>query len=139
VLESTAWQTRDLIEAMNADAGVPARSLTVDGGMTSDNLLMQTISDFLDIPVIRPMMAETVALGAAYAAGLGAGFWPDRDVLRRQWHLAAEWVPEMDPDRRRAEFARWRNAVALAREWGRMNSASATVLNEKVIADNAFR
>ena len=73
VLEATAWQTREVVDAMNADAGVPLQSLAVDGGMTGDNLLMQMIADVLDIPVVRPMMAETVALGAAYAAGLGGG------------------------------------------------------------------
>ena len=81
VLEATAWQTRDVVDAMNADAGVPALSLAVDGGMTGDNLLMQLVADALDIPVVRPMMAETVALGAAYAAGLAVGYWPDRQVL----------------------------------------------------------
>jgi glycerol kinase len=118
VLEATAWQTHDVVDAMNADAGVAARSLAVDGGMTSDNLLMQTIADVLDIPVVRPMMAETVALGAAYAAGLAAGYWPDRQVLRGFWRKAGEWRPAMTADRRDAERARWRHAIAVARMWG---------------------
>ena len=118
VLEATAWQTRDVVDAMNADAGVPAVSLAVDGGMTADNLLMQMISDALDIPVVRPMMAETVALGAAYAAGLAVGHWPDRQLLRRHWQRAAEWRPAIDPARRDNELAAWRHAVSLARAWG---------------------
>ena len=118
VLEATAWQTRDVLDAMNADAGVPALSLAVDGGMTGDNLLMQLVADALDIPVVRPMMAETVALGAAYAAGLAVGYWPDRRVLRRHWQRAGEWRPLIDPERRTAELARWRHAVTLARAWG---------------------
>ena len=118
VLEATAWQTHDVVAAMNADAGVAARSLAVDGGMTSDNLLMQTIADVLDIPVVRPMMAETVALGAAYAAGLAAGYWSDRQVLRGFWRKAGEWRPSMPADRRDAERARWRHAIAVARMWG---------------------
>ncbi|MET3804968.1 glycerol kinase [Nakamurella sp. UYEF19] len=118
VLEASAWQTRDVMDAMNADAGIPAVSLAVDGGMTTDNLLMQMIADVLDIPVVRPMMAETVALGAAYAAGLAVGYWPDRQVLRRNWQRAAEWRPTIDPARRDAELASWRHAVSLADAWG---------------------
>ncbi len=118
VLEATAWQTRDVMDAMNSDTNVGVRSLAVDGGMTGDNLLMQMIADVLDIPVVRPMMAETVALGAAYAAGLAVGYWPDRQVLRRNWQRAAEWRPTIDPARRDAELACWRQAVALADTWG---------------------
>jgi glycerol kinase len=118
VLEATAWQTRDVVDAMNGDAGLPAARLVVDGGMTADNLLMQMVADVLDIPVVRPMMAETVALGAAYAAGLAVGYWPDRAALRRNWHVAAEWLPSMDPDRRNRELASWRRAVSLAIAWG---------------------
>ncbi|RIJ66998.1 glycerol kinase [Nakamurella silvestris] len=119
VLEASAWQTKDIVEAMNSAGGTPAKSLTVDGGMTADNLLMQLVADVLDIPVVRPMMAETVALGAAYAAGLAAGYWADRDELRRQWHRAAEWQPAMDPVRRKAEYGNWLHAVSLTQGWGR--------------------
>ena len=126
VLESTAWQTRDLIDAMNRDAGLAARSLTVDGGMTSNNLLMQMMADILDIPVIRPVTAETVALGAAYAAGLAAGVWPHRDVLRRNWRRAADWTPKIDPARREADLRRWQHAVTLARRWGELTTAPST-------------
>lgn len=118
VLEATAWQTRDVVDAMNADSGTPASRLVVDGGMTADNLLMQMVADVLDIPVVRPMMAETVALGAAYAAGLAVGYWPDRAALRRHWHVAAEWLPTMDPGRRDRELISWRKAVELAIAWG---------------------
>ncbi len=118
VLEATAWQTHDVVDAMNADAGVRASRLVVDGGMTSDNLLMQLVADVLDIPVVRPMMAETVALGAAYAAGLAVGYWPDRQALKRHWQRAAEWQPAMDPARRAAELDSWQHAVSLAIAWG---------------------
>lgn len=118
ILEATAFQTCDVVGAMNSDAGLDVRSLAVDGGMTSNNLLMQTVSDLLDIPVLRPMMSETVALGAAYAAGLGAGYWPDKAVLRQNWQLAAEWRPTMSAERRASELERWRRAIRLASEWG---------------------
>jgi glycerol kinase len=119
VLEATAWQTRDVVDAMNADSNVALRSLHVDGGMTADNLLMQMVADVLDVPVVRPMMAETVALGAAYAAGLAVGYWPDRQGLRRHWQRAAEWRPQMDPARHEADLASWHRAVELAIAWGR--------------------
>ena len=125
VLEATAWQVAELVDAMNADSGVAARSLAVDGGMTADNLLMQTVADVLGIPVIRPMMAETVALGAAYAAGLAVGYWPDRAVLRSQWQRAAEWTPALAPDAREREHRRWRHAVSLARQWGQLTAPDA--------------
>ena len=117
-LEATAWQTRDVVDAMNADADRPAASMAVDGGMTANNLLMQMLADALDIPIVRPMMAETVALGAAYAAGLSVGYWPDRDTLRGQWQRAAEWTPTMSSDRRNRELGHWRHAVRMASMWG---------------------
>jgi len=125
VLEATAWQTRDVMDAMNNDAGTAAASLAVDGGMTTDNLLMQMIADVLDIPVVRPMMAETVALGAAYGAGLAVGYWPDQHALRQNWQRAAEWRPLIDPKRRDAELASWRQAVELAGDWGRRTRPAA--------------
>jgi len=118
VLEATAWQIRDVIDAMKDDSDIAVRSLHVDGGMTADNLLMQLVADILDAPVVRPMMAETVALGAAYAAGLAAGYWPDRAVLRSNWRRAAEWRPSMDPTRRQRELDDWHRAVQLAISWG---------------------
>jgi glycerol kinase len=119
VLEAVAFQVCDVIDAMNSDTGLSARSLAVDGGMTSNNLLMQTVADFLGIPVVRPMMTETVALGAAYAAGLSAAYWPDMAVLRRNWQRAAEWRPAIDDSRRSFELARWHEAVHLSSAWGR--------------------
>ena len=103
-LEATGWQTREVIDAMNADSGLALRVLRVDGGMTANNLLMQFIADILDTTVVRPMMPETVSLGAAYAAGLVVGFWPDLASLRRNWHRAAQWTPSMDPVLREREY-----------------------------------
>ena len=101
VLEATAWQTREVVDAMNLDAAVDLTALRVDGGMTANNLLMQVLADVLDVPVVRPIVAETPSLGAAYAAGLAVGFWPDIDSLRANWHPAAEWLPQMEPARPR--------------------------------------
>ncbi|GAA3341073.1 glycerol kinase GlpK [Amorphoplanes nipponensis] len=117
VLEATGWQTREVVDAMNADSGLALRALNVDGGMTSNNLLMQFIADVLDVPVVRPMVAETVSLGAAYAAGLAVGYWPDLAGLRRNWHRAAQWAPAMDPARRAAEHENWQAAVERTLGW----------------------
>ncbi|WP_439651076.1 glycerol kinase GlpK [Nocardia panacis] len=117
VLEATAWQTREVVEAMNADSGLQARTLRVDGGMTADNLLMRIVADVLDIPVVRPFVAETVSLGAAYAAGLAVGYWPDLEGLRRNWRPAAQWTPRMDPAHRAEEYANWQRAVSLTFGW----------------------
>ncbi|HEX4009601.1 MAG TPA: glycerol kinase GlpK [Solirubrobacteraceae bacterium] len=117
VLEATAWQTREVVEAMISDAGVPLSTLRVDGGMTANNLLMQFLADVLDVSVVRPMVAETVSLGAAYAAGLAVGFWSDTEVLRANWHMAAQWLPDMDSDLRERGYRKWRKAVALTTDW----------------------
>jgi glycerol kinase len=117
VLEATAWQTREVVEAMNADAGIELRGLRVDGGMTANNLLMQFLADVLDVPVVRPIVAETPSLGAAYAAGLAVGFWPDVDALKANWHKAAEWRPGIDPAVRAKGYRKWRKAVARTMEW----------------------
>jgi glycerol kinase len=117
VLEATAWQTREVIEAMNADTEVELKALRVDGGMTANNLLMQFLADVLDVPVVRPIVAETVSLGAAYAAGLAVGFWPDVESLRANWHKAAEWMPRMDGDRRERGFRKWKKAVTRTVDW----------------------
>jgi glycerol kinase len=117
VLEATAWQTREVIDAMNADSSLSLHTLNVDGGMTSNNLLMQFVADVIDVPVVRPMVAETVSLGAAYAAGLAVGYWSDLEGLRRNWHRAAEWLPQMDPVHRKTEYANWRRAVELTFNW----------------------
>jgi glycerol kinase len=117
VLEATAWQTLEVVEAINRDANMALATLRVDGGMTANNLLMQFLADVLDVPVVRPFVAETVSLGAAYAAGLAVGFWPDKVALRDNWRKAAEWRPQMDPDRRARGYRKWRKAVARTMDW----------------------
>jgi glycerol kinase len=117
VLEATAWQTREVVEAMNSDAGVDLSMLKVDGGMTANNLLMQCIADVLDVPVVRPLIAETVSLGAAYAAGVAVGFWPDVESLRENWHKAGEWFPAMDGAAREKGYRKWRKAVQRTFDW----------------------
>ncbi|MFD0687388.1 glycerol kinase GlpK [Actinomadura fibrosa] len=117
VLEATGWQTREVVDAMNRDSGLSLRELKADGGMTSDNLLMQIVADVLNVPVARPMVVETVSLGAAYAAGLAVGYWAGLEGLRRNWHRAARWVPAMDPGRRAAEYDNWRRAVERTFDW----------------------
>ena len=117
VLEATAWQTREVVEAMHQDYGRGLVELRVDGGMTANNLLMQVLADVLDVPVVRPNVAETVSLGAAYAAGLAVGFWPDLDSLAHNWHKAAEWLPVMDPLRRDRGYRKWKKAVARTVGW----------------------
>jgi glycerol kinase len=117
VLEATAFQTREVIDAMNADSGVPLTSLKVDGGMVVNELLMQFQSDILGVPVIRPVVAETTALGAAYAAGLAVGFWKSEDDIRQNWAKDKEWTPAMDEDRRASEYANWKKAVTKTFNW----------------------
>jgi glycerol kinase len=117
VLEATAWQTREITDAMRKDSGVELTSLKVDGGMTANNLLMQNIADFLDAPVVRPEVAETTCLGAAYAAGLATGFWSDTDELRANWRKDAEWTPRMDPADREREYKFWLKAVQRTMGW----------------------
>jgi glycerol kinase len=117
VLEATAWQTREVVESMNTDYGIELTSLRVDGGMTANNLLMQFLADVLDVPVVRPIVAETVSLGAAYAAGLAVGFWADVDSLRENWHAAAEWRPSMEPAVRERGYRKWRKAVERTMDW----------------------
>jgi glycerol kinase len=117
VLEATAWQTREVLDAMNADSGVTARTLKVDGGMVHDELLMQFQADVLGIPVIRPKVAQTTALGAAYAAGLAVGFWGSVEELRANWAVDREWQPSMDPTRRDREYRMWKKAVSRTFDW----------------------
>jgi glycerol kinase len=112
-LEATAWQTREVIDA----AGIPFEELRVDGGMTANDLLMQFQADVLDVPVIRPEVTETTALGAAYAAGLAVGFWADRDELCERWAEGKRWEPRMDADTREREYARWKRAVERSLNW----------------------
>jgi glycerol kinase len=106
-----------VLDAINGDAQMALSHLRVDGGMTANNLLMQFLADVLDVPVMRPLVAETVSVGAAYAAGLAVGFWPDTDALRSNWHKAAEWLPSMDPEHRARGYRKWRKAVAMSMDW----------------------
>ena len=117
VLEATAWQTREVVEAMSDDYGSRLAELRVDGGMTANNLLMQCLADVLDVAVVRPIVAETVSLGAAYAAGIAVGFWPDLDSLQRNWHKAGEWLPQMDSSARDRGYRKWKKAVARTVDW----------------------
>ncbi|MCM4076199.1 glycerol kinase GlpK [Paractinoplanes hotanensis] len=117
VLEASAWQTREVVDAMNADSGLALKTLRVDGGMTADNLLMQFIADVLDVPVVRPLASETVSLGAAYGAGLAVGYWPDLEGLRQNWHRAAQWLPTMDDAKRETEYGNWQRAVSRTFDW----------------------
>ena len=116
-LEATGWQTREVVDAMNADSGTPLTTLKVDGGMTANGLLMQFLADVLKVPVVRPTVAETTCLGAAYAAGLAVGFWPDVQTLRANWQRDTEWRPEMDPAEVERELGQWRKAVERTLDW----------------------
>jgi glycerol kinase len=117
VLEATAYQTREVLDAMEKDSGVKLTALKVDGGMVFNELLMQFQADLLDVPVIRPKVAETTALGAAYAAGLAVGFWKDYDELRANWGKDKEWAPKMDASRRTSLYAGWKKAVTRTFDW----------------------
>jgi glycerol kinase len=118
VLEATAWQTREVLDAANAAAAAaPLSELKVDGGMTQNNLLMQFQADVLGVPVVRPQVTETTALGAAFAAGLAVGFWSDEADLRERWHAERRWQPQMGERRREREYAQWRKAVTRSLNW----------------------
>ncbi|MCS7484320.1 glycerol kinase GlpK [Umezawaea endophytica] len=117
VLEATAFQSREVIDAMNADSGVELTSLKVDGGMVVNELLMQFQADILGVPVIRPVVAETTALGAAYAAGLAVGFWKSEDDIRENWAQDKQWDPSMDESQRASEYKNWKKAVSRTLDW----------------------
>ncbi|HEX2174691.1 MAG TPA: glycerol kinase GlpK [Nocardioidaceae bacterium] len=117
VLEATAYQTREVLDAMNADSGVSLKELKVDGGMVVNDLLMQFQADVLDVDVVRPEVAETTALGAAYVAGLAVGYWPDLDDLRRNWSEGRRWTPQMDTERRERSYRNWKKAVTKTFDW----------------------
>jgi glycerol kinase len=116
-LEATAFQTREVLDAMNKDSGVPLKALKVDGGMVYNELLMQFQADILGVPVIRPTVAETTALGAAYAAGLAVGFWKEVEDLRANWGKDKEWVPKMDVEHREKLHKGWLKAVTRTFDW----------------------
>ena len=111
VLESTAYQTREVLDAMEKDSGVKLTSLKVDGGMVVNDLLMQFQADLLNVPVVRPRISETTSLGAAYAAGLAVGYWKDFDQLRANWGKSKEWTPEMPEETRQRLYSGWKKAV----------------------------
>jgi glycerol kinase len=117
VLEANAYQTRDIVEAMNQDSGVKLSRLKVDGGMVYNNLLMQFLADTLDVPVIRPKVTETTALGAAYAAGLAVGFWPNLAQLCENWAEDYTWNPSMASESREKGYRNWKKAVERTLNW----------------------
>lgn len=116
-LEATAYQTREILEAMEKDSGVKLSALKVDGGMVSNELLMQFQADMLNVPVVRPKVAETTALGAAYAAGLAVGFWKNTDELTSHWGCDKQWSPDMPNKDRRKLYAGWKKAVTRTFDW----------------------
>jgi len=116
-LEATAWQSREVVDEANAVADVPFKELKVDGGMTANELLMQFQADVLGVPVVRPAVTETTALGAAFAAGLAVGFWSDQDELRERWSEDRRWEPQMDESEREREYAQWKKAVTRSFDW----------------------
>ena len=117
VLEANAYQTKDIVVAMNKDSGVELRKLKVDGGMVANDLLMQFQADVLDVPVIRPMISETTCLGAAYAAGLAVGFWEGLEELRERWAVDKTWEPSMSQEQRDKGYAGWQKAVERTLNW----------------------
>jgi glycerol kinase len=117
VVASMAYQTRDVMEAMIADAGVPLRAMRVDGGAAVNDALMQFQADQLGVPVQRPRVRETTALGAAYLAGLAVGYWAGEDELAAHWALDREFTPTMPADQREKLYTGWRKAVSRARDW----------------------
>jgi len=117
VLEANAYQTKDIVEAMNRDSGVELSELKVDGGMVHNEILMQFVADMLDVPVIRPVVSETTALGAAYAAGLAVGFWPNPGELKQNWSEEKRWLPVMTQKDREEKYLGWQKAVQKTFGW----------------------
>jgi glycerol kinase len=116
-LEATAYQTRDVLSAMEQDSGTKLSELRVDGGMVLNELLMQFQADILDVAVVRPKVTETTALGAAYAAGLATGYWKSTDDLKRNWGVARTWTPQMSKEQRAKLYASWQKAVTRSFGW----------------------
>jgi glycerol kinase len=117
VLEATAFQTREVLDAMNADSGVDLTELKVDGGMVANDALMQFQADILGVPVIRPKVAETTALGAAYAAGIAVGFWSGEQDVIDNWAEDKRWEPAIDPTERDRQYRLWKKAVTKTFDW----------------------
>jgi glycerol kinase len=116
-LEATAYQTRDVLDAMASDSGVPIAELRVDGGMVANELLMQFQADIMNVPVLCPKVTETTALGAAYAAGLACGYWANLGDLRHNWAVAKRWLPTMDETSRSRLYAAWQKAIQRSLAW----------------------
>lgn len=116
-LDAIAFQTRDMAQTMQEESGVALRELRADGGAVANTLLMQTQADLLGIPVVVPAVTETTALGAAYLAGLGVGFWPDTSAVAAQWRVAQRYEPQIGADERESRYATWQRAVSRARDW----------------------
>jgi glycerol kinase len=116
-LEATAFQTREVMEAMATDSGVTLSELKVDGGMVVNDLLMQFQADILGVPVIRPEVTETTALGASYAAGMAVGFWSTEDEVRENWVEGRRWNPQMAAGRRDEYYSYWKKAVTRTFDW----------------------
>jgi glycerol kinase len=116
-LESVAYQTRDVVEAMHADSGIPLQTLRVDGGMVRNSFLMQFQADILGVTVQRPQVTETTALGAAYLAGLAAGFWHSQEEIAQQWRVERTFTPQMSIDQRETLYEGWRRAVERSKGW----------------------
>jgi glycerol kinase len=112
-----SYQTRDVLEAMTADSGVHVSTLRVDGGAVVNNLLMQFQADILGVPVQRPKVAETTALGAAYLAGLATGFWSSQQEVAEQWAIDRTFEPQMSADQRNILYAEWKRAVERSQRW----------------------
>jgi glycerol kinase len=117
VLEATAFQTREVLDAMNADSGVELKALKVDGGMVHNDLLMQFQADVLGVPVIRPMVPETTALGAAYAAGYAVGYWKNKEEMKKNWQVDKTWQPDQTSPARSELFSQWKKAVTRTFDW----------------------
>lgn len=117
VLEATAYQTKDVLDAMEKDSGIEISSLRVDGGMTVNEMLMQFQSDMLDVPVIRPKMIETTALGAAYAAGIAVGYWDSFDDLVKNWGVDKTWESDMEEEKRANYYHGWQKAIERSKGW----------------------
>ncbi|HHV18174.1 MAG TPA: glycerol kinase, partial [Thermoanaerobacterales bacterium] len=116
-LESICYQTRDVLEAMQKDSGINLKSLKVDGGAVANNFLMQFQSDILGVPVDRPKVIETTALGAAYLAGLAVGYWKDKQDISAKWQIDRTFKPEMDDDKKDGLYKGWKKAVERALDW----------------------
>jgi glycerol kinase len=123
-LEATAYQTREVLDAMEQDSGVTLKALKVDGGMVYNDTLMQFQSDILGVPVVRPRVAETTALGAAYAAGLATGYWQNTDEMRANWGVDKTWEPRMSDDQRETLYAGWKKAVTRTFDWVEQEQAA---------------